>query len=94
MKIEISGEKENKLMKRREVEVSIQHDGASSPSKAALQITVAKHMNIEPNKVDIHQIFTRTGSPNSRAIVRIWHDKTVDVLSEKKKEGAAEEGSQ
>lgn len=91
MKIDITKEKENPLLKRKEISVKIDHPEEATPSKAALQQLVAKQLNVEIEKTDVRYIFSGTGTASSRAAVFLWNEKKVEDLSKIKKEKKTEE---
>jgi ribosomal protein S24E len=87
MKVKIVERKHNPLMKREELDVHIDHTGASSPSKAALQEFLAKDLGKESNKIEIRDIYTAKGAPTAKSRVFIWEDKTISNVKKKKEKG-------
>lgn len=89
MKLEITSEKYNRFMKRKEVDISVEHPEEATPSTASVQQLVAKQMNAEAAKVEIKEIMTSRGSPASKGLIFVWDEKIVKK-DEKKPEGAEE----
>ena len=91
MKTEISNEKENPYLKRKELSIIIDHADAPTPSTAALQQLLAKELNSQPEKVDVRNIYTNRGRQVSKAKVFVWEEAKVADLS-KPAEGEKKEG--
>jgi len=95
MKISIINEKDNPLLKRRELYVNIEHDDSATPSKAGLQTFLSKEFKKNVEQVDIRNIFSDSGISSSKARVFLWEEKSVADLSktakEKKEEKPKEE---
>ncbi|MBI2075854.1 MAG: hypothetical protein HYT72_01230 [Candidatus Aenigmarchaeota archaeon] len=91
MKFEITAEKVNPYLKRKELQVGIDHSSESTPSKAALQQLLAKELRKEIGHVDIRDVFSDKGRANAKARVFVWEEAKAQDLSKvvKKKEGAA-----
>jgi len=86
MNIQVIGEKENPLLKRREVLASIDYQGSSTPSKADLQKTLADHFKVNVDNVEISKIMSEVGMPKGKAWIKIWQEKKVPIYAELKKE--------
>ncbi len=91
MKISIQTERENPLLKRNELEGTIEHDGMSTPSKAAVQKYLAQERGIGEKHIEIKQIFSSQGREYAKLRAFIWNEKEVPVLAEKAKEAAKTE---
>jgi len=86
MKFQIIEEKENPVIKRREILISLDYDGKSTPAKAELQKSLAEHFKISIENVEISKILSETGLTKGKAWIKIWQDKKVPIYSEIKKE--------
>jgi len=86
MKPHISSEKDNTFFKRRELTVTVDHERAATPSKAALQQLLAKQLGHDVTSIDIVNIFTGYGTMTSSAKVFVWKEKKVADLSLEKKQ--------
>ena len=89
IKFEISLQKENPYMKRKELSVDIDHSSESTPSKAALQQLLSKELRKEIEHIDIRDIFSGKGIANAKARVFVWEEPKAQDLSKvvKKKSG-------
>lgn len=93
MKIEISSEKENPFMERKEMVLRISHENQPTPAKAAVQKVVAAELKTGPEHVDIRNIFSKKGLGESVARVYLWKEAKVKDL-EKEAQKKAEEKPQ
>ena len=62
MKVKISSQKRNDLLKRREVKFTVGHEGAGTPSRIETREQIASMMNADINCVYIGKMETKTGS--------------------------------
>jgi ribosomal protein S24E len=86
MKIQIIDEKENPMLKRRELVVSIDYEGGSTISKADLQKSLAEQLNANIENVEVSKILSEIGLTRGKAWIKIWKEKKVPIYSEIKKE--------
>ena len=98
MKVDVKDEKYNKFLKRKELDLIIEHPEEATPSMAAIQQLLAKQINTEVEKTEIVEVHTAPGSTESKCLVYVWDEKTVKDLSKKEevkeeapKEKAAEQ---
>ena len=91
MDIQLISEKENPLLKRREVLASIDYQGSATTSKAELQKLLADQFKVNIDSIEISKILSENGLSKGKAWIKIWHDKKVQIYSEIKKEEKAEE---
>ena len=92
MKVIIVNEKQNTSLKRKELEISIEHIGGATPSMAGLQLLLSREFNLEPEKIEIRNIFSLKGRQRSRAKTFIWDEKKVENLAKPKE--APKEGTE
>ena len=92
MKLDIKNETYNRFLKRKELEITLEHPEESTPSMASIQHLVAKQANAAVEKTEVKEIITSRGSPTSTCLTFIWDDKTVKDLSKKEEKPA--EGTQ
>jgi ribosomal protein S24E len=85
MKIEILSEKDNPLLKRKEVVVSIDFNGKSTISRADLQKMFSDQFKTAIESVEISKILSEAGMPFGKAWVKLWKEKKIPVYSEEKK---------
>jgi ribosomal protein S24E len=81
MKIEKDLEKRNPLMERNELHITLSHEGDATPSRAALQLFLSKHKKVEPERIEIKNIFSSFGKSFSSVSVFIWDKNVVPDLS-------------
>ncbi len=79
---EVINERENKLLNRRELEISIPHSGAPTPSKALIQGLVSEKEATEPTKVVIDKILSGVGRARCKVFVDIYEEDVTDDLTE------------
>ncbi|NIM47359.1 MAG: hypothetical protein GTN40_04365 [Candidatus Aenigmarchaeota archaeon] len=86
MDIQVINEKENPLLKRREILASIDYHGGSTPSKADLQKNLADHFKVNMDNVEISKIISEVGMSKGKIWIKIWQEKKVPIYAEIKKE--------
>lgn len=95
MKYEIIKDKYNQFLRRRELEVLIEHENAPTPSAAILQKFFSESFNVDITRVEICKILSKKGIGNSLVKIKIWDEPKVENLWEKikkKEEDKKEEG--
>ena len=88
MKVQVLNEKENPLLKRKEIIVSLDYNGKATVSKAELQKILSEEFKASIDNVEITKIFSEFGTPRGKAWIKIWKEKKVPIYSEVKKEKA------
>ena len=81
MKLEVKGENYNRLMKRRELEVFIDHTEEPTPAMAAVQQLLAAELGVAAVNTEIKEVMTSKGIPVSSCRAFVWDEKTVGDLS-------------
>ncbi|MBR9682247.1 MAG: hypothetical protein GOV02_01095 [Candidatus Aenigmarchaeota archaeon] len=89
MNMEVVTEKANPLMKRKEIVLAIVY-ASSTPSKADMQVAVAKQFGSDLNKVEITKIMSTHGKATGKIWASIWEEKEIAIYG-KKDEPKAEE---
>lgn len=92
MKTNVIEEKENPLLKRKELLISVDYEGKSTPSKAELQKLLAQEMNANIENLEISKVLSETGLSRGKAWIKVWDEKKVEVYVDKSKK--AEEGQE
>jgi ribosomal protein S24E len=92
MKFKVLEEKENPMLKRKEIMISLDYEGGSTTSKADLQKTLSEQLNAGIENVEVSKILSETGRTSGKAWIKIWQEKKVPIYSEKKKGEAPKEG--
>ncbi|MEF8874260.1 MAG: 30S ribosomal protein S24e [Candidatus Thermoplasmatota archaeon] len=75
VEIEIEQEKENKLMHRRELILSADHEGEGTPSRKDLNTEISNLVNASKNEVVIDKVDTEYGKEKSMVHVRVYDDE-------------------
>jgi ribosomal protein S24E len=70
MKLEITEEKQNIFLKRKEYMIFISHENEATPSKQRLLDELSKFLNVEKEKIDIKYIMSKKGI--SQSIAKVW----------------------
>jgi ribosomal protein S24E len=91
MEIQIIEEKENPLLKRKEILATIDYQGGATPSKAELQKVLADKFKANIDSVEITKLLSEVGISKGKAWIKIWQEKKVPIYSELKKEKKKEE---
>ena len=86
MKIHMLEEKENVLLKRKNIIFNLDFERGSTMSKADLQKRVAEQMKVEPKRVEIVKILTKVGNSSGKAWINVWEEKDIPIYGEKKEE--------
>jgi small subunit ribosomal protein S24e len=89
MDVKVVSEKENPLLKRKEIMVALDYDGKSTISKAELQKLISEQFKSGVDSVEITTIMSEVGSSKGKAWIKIWQEKKVPIYSEIKKEKTA-----
>jgi len=86
MKIQVVTDKENALLRRREIIIALDYEGISTPSRAVLQKLLSEEFKTSVDSVEISTILSETGIPKGKAWIKIWKEKKIPIYSEVKKE--------
>ena len=88
MKLDVTSDNYNRLLKRREIDLSIDHIEESTPSMAQMQQLVASQMGAATTNTEIKEVMTQKGAAFSTCRAFVWDEKSVKDLSakEEKKE--------
>ncbi|HIH43879.1 MAG TPA: 30S ribosomal protein S24e [Candidatus Methanoperedenaceae archaeon] len=98
MEIEITGDRTNQLVGRRDIVMRIKHAGTATPGREALKSKIVALLNTKPELVVIKSIDTAFGAQESTGNVSVYTDEkrakqmTADFLFKRglpkeKKEG-------
>lgn len=91
MKLEILSEKQNIFLKRKEMQVAVDHSNEATPSKAALQELVAKQFSEPAERVDVRTVYSDRGRPLSLSKIFVWEEPPKKAAKEKKGEAKEEQ---
>ena len=87
MKIELKKEQRNPHMKRKELQIAVDHENEPTPTKAALEQLVAKQLGHNADNTDVRSIHTEGGIGKSTAKVFVWNGKKPEPKEKKAKKG-------
>ena len=90
MKFDVKEERDNPVMKRKEIKAKIDFGGGATPSKAEMQVAIATERNVAPDHVEITKIVSDHGMPGGMVWARIWEEKKVEIYAKPKEEKPAE----
>lgn len=88
MKIEIISQKENSLLKRKEIELAVDYEKGAVASKASVSEFLQKNFSAAPENIEVVKISTDYGTTKGKARARIW-EGPAPKPKEKKKAAAA-----
>jgi ribosomal protein S24E len=91
MDIRVVAEKENPLLKRKDIIVALDYEGKSTTSKAELQKLISEQFKSGIDSVEVTTIMSEVGSSKGKAWIKIWQEKKVPIYSEIKKEKKSKE---
>jgi ribosomal protein S24E len=86
MRFKIIEEKENPVLKRKEMIASIDYQQGSTPSKADLQKAISEQLNANIENIEINKILSDVGRPIGMAWIKVWSEKKVPIYKTKKAE--------
>lgn len=88
MKIIEKQKNENKLLKRTDLFLIIDHEGKSTPRQDEVIKAIAEKYKAPENKIEIIYIFSEKGKAQSKVKAKIWKEK---IIERKKKEEKSEQ---
>ena len=74
MDLKIREDNYNALLKRKEVSVEVEHDGAGTPSHVDLRKAVATKYGTKPENVYVVDVETKTGTQSAVCEVQVYDD--------------------
>lgn len=97
MEFKIISERQNPVMRRRELLAEIKYDKVT-PSKAHIQEHVAAKLSVDAESVEVAKILSEHGKPEGKAWINIWESRKIPLYAQEKsaatepaKEAKAEE---
>ena len=91
VKIKIESEKDNPYLKRKELDIIIEHPAAPTPQLSAVQQFLAKTLKKDVQQVEVKNIFSFSGASKSESKIFVWEEKKVPDLSKVVKEKKTKE---
>lgn len=87
METRIKSVRENPLLDRREVEISISHTGEATPSKDDVKSRVAAENDLDTEEIEVESIYTGYGEKVSKGNLKVYEEFEYDEeLEENPKE--------
>lgn len=74
MEIKILQEKDNTLLKRKEILLEIDHSGRATPSREELANELSKMFNTPKEKIVIDYILSMRGYPKAKSKIKIYYE--------------------
>ena len=90
MRFKIIEEKENPVLKRKELVASIDYEQGSTPSKAEMQKAISEQLNANIENIEISKILSDNGRSIGMAWIKIWSEKKIPAYKTKKAEAKEE----
>lgn len=79
MDLKVKQDTYNPLLKRKEVNVEVEHAGQGTPSRVDLRKAVASKFSTKPENVFVIDVETKTGTQNAECLVEVYDDaKTAE----------------
>jgi ribosomal protein S24E len=91
MDLKILTEEENKFFNRKELKIELKHPNAATPTKVALLKELVTKYSAPEENILIDYIYTKKGSNESFAKVKIYKEKPKIKVKEKKEKPKPEE---
>ena len=91
MEAQITTIRNNPLLDRAEVEISINHEDEATPSKEAVKDRIAAEHNFDSEEISVEGVYTRYGTQDTKAILKITDDIDFEEYEDKLEEGIPEE---
>jgi small subunit ribosomal protein S24e len=74
MEVQIESVRENPLLDRRSVKVSVDHEGEATPSREDIKNRFAAENALDDEKIEVGTIHTGFGSENSETELKVYED--------------------
>lgn len=74
MEIRILEEKDNKILKRKELLLEILHENRATPSREELSNEISKIINTPKEKITIDYILSKRGEQKAKAKIKISYE--------------------
>ena len=74
MDVKVRQDTYNPLLKRKEAQIEVDHDGAGTPSRLDLRKAIATKFNTKPENVYILDVETKTGTQSASCAVEVYDD--------------------
>jgi len=89
--VKVLEEKENKVLKRKDLLLMLDHKGEATPSESKATEIIKDKFKADPKKTEIVYMFSEKGKPATKVKAFVWDKKIVEKKEEKKEEKPKEE---
>ena len=84
MEIEILEDKENRLLKRREIQFKITHENEATPKRSEVTSQLVSSIGTSKDKIVIDNIKAEFGLPQSKGYAKVYQSKEDALYFERK----------
>ncbi len=84
MEIEVLEEKENRLLKRKEIRFKITHENEATPKRSEVISQLVSDMGTSKDKIVVDNIKAEFGLPQSKGYAKVYKSKEDALYFEKK----------
>jgi len=82
MDIEVLREKENKLLRRIELDILIKHFNSGTPKRSAIRELIASKFNVDIDRVYVIKLTSEYGAPITKGHIHIYNSKDTAIKIE------------
>jgi small subunit ribosomal protein S24e len=72
MKIKIKEEKDNPVLKRRELLIALDYEGGATPTKEALRTALAGQIDVSAERIFVNKILSEVGKTAGTAWIHVY----------------------
>lgn len=77
MDVKVRQDTYNPLLKRKEVQVEVDHEGAGTPSRLDVRKAIAAKYNTKPENVVVLDVETNTGTQSALCAIEVYDDPRI-----------------
>jgi len=90
MKLQVKSERNNPFLRRKEIDLIVDHEGQATPSRELVREEVAKVLNVGKEYVEVKRIMSVKGVAKSVARIYVHERPIEETKAEAKTEGGEE----
>ncbi|PSH01747.1 MAG: hypothetical protein BRC27_01055 [Nanohaloarchaea archaeon SW_10_44_10] len=90
MEAEINSIRHNPLLERNEIEVNLEHEGESTPSKEDVKDRIAAEEDIDPEEIEVVNVKSAFGRQKSTAYLKVFETLDLEDYGEEVEETPVE----
>lgn len=80
MELKVKQDNYNALLKRKEIMVEVEHEGAGTPSRHELKKALASKYDTRPENIHIMDVETKTGTQNAFCEIQVYDDPKMATI--------------